>query len=792
MGPTPGRCSPYNRVMTDLSASIAATNGDPDWPVDGPEEGPVVVLADTAGRLERGLVEAWVELHRPPGSTVEVLRLAGSRRRRFGDRTDPRLATRLTAGDDPWVLPVRPAWFPHDRNGRRSAGWIDVLKLGDPRDPDALRQRVILARWPERQRIVVGPGARASTLLTDYEASVEVQGLVDFVTRRAWRALDISERRQRGNRYKVPKFVAEDILARGAFRDRVVALGAERGMPAPIALNRARRYLSEVAATHSPFVIDLIANAIHWLYRQGYGAILYDREQVRQVALLASEHPVAFLPSHRSNLDRLSLQYLLWENDLPPNHTAAGINMNFFPVGPLIRRTGAFFIRRSFKDNELYKFVLRSYLDYLVEKRFPLEWYMEGGRSRSGKLLPPRYGIMAWMVDAVNRGASEDLYLIPTTIVYDQLQDVADYAAEARGREKRKESFGWVLSAARSLRRRYGNIHVRFGEPISVAKEVPAQVEGGESSIEVQKLAFEVMYRIGQITPVTPTALVAIALLEEGGRGASLDELAARCALMDAFVEGHGLPSTERIRLEDRREVAHVLTQLEEHGSVSTYRGGTDPVFYLTPEQAIRAAYYRNTVVHFFVPGAIAELALLAAIDGEDTRARFWDEVDRLRDLFKFEFFFAGRERFADEIGRMLADADPDWEMLIASGPDGARRLLERTGLLRAHWALLPFLDSYQVVGDQLLERTTADFDEKAFLQSAMRRGEQYRLQQTVTADESVSLVQFTSALRLARNRDLIDGGEGATPDRLAFADEIRTVRSRALQIGRVAADRRS
>jgi glycerol-3-phosphate O-acyltransferase len=778
--------------MDDLSGTGAAASVDPGWPADGPREGPVVVLADTSGRLERGLVESWVERHRPPGTTVQVIRLAGSRRRRFGDRTDPRLATRLTSGDDPWVLPVRPAWFPHERNGRRSAGWTDVLKLGDPRDPDAIRQRVILTRWPERQRIIVGPGARASTLLADYEASVEVQGLVDFVTRRAWRALDVSERRQRGNRYKVPKFVAEDILARSAFRDRVVAIGAEDGIPASVALNRARRYLSEIAATHSPFVIDLIANAIHWLYRQGYGAILYDREQVRQVALLASEQPVAFLPSHRSNLDRLSLQYLLWENDLPPNHTAAGINMNFFPVGPLIRRTGAFFIRRSFKDNELYKYVLRSYLDYLVEKRFPLEWYMEGGRSRSGRLLPPRYGIMAWMVDAVKRGVTEDLYLVPTTIAYDQIQDVADYAAEARGREKRKESFGWVLSATRSLRRRYGNIHVRFGEPISVAKEIPDHVEAGEASIEVQKLAFEVMYRIGQITPVTPTSLVAIALLEEGGRAASLDELAARCALMDAYVERHGLPSTERIRLEDRREVAHVLTQLEDHGSVSTYRGGTDPVFYLTPEQAIRAAYYRNTVIHFFVPGAIAELALLAAADTDDTRERFWDEVDRMRDLFKFEFFFAGRERFVDEIGRLLTDADPDWDRLLSSGPEGTRRLLERTELLRAHWALLPFLDSYQIVADQLLERTAGEFEEKAFLQSAMRRGEQYRLQQSVTADESVSLVQFKSALGLARNRRLVDGGEGTTPERLAFAEEIRVVRARARQIGRMAADRRS
>ena len=172
---------------------------------------------------------------------------------------------------------------------------------------------------------------------------------------------------------------------------------------------------------------------------------------------------------------------MLWENDLPPNHTAGGINMNFFPVGPLVRRTGVFFIRRSFKENPLYKIVLRSYLDYLVEKRFPLEWYMEGGRSRSGKLMPPRLGLLCYVVDSMQRGKAEDIMLVPVSIAYDQIQDVLDYAREAQGEDKEKESLGWVLSAVRSLRRRYGNIHIRFGEPVS-APAWPGPTDLGEET----------------------------------------------------------------------------------------------------------------------------------------------------------------------------------------------------------------------------------------------------------------------------------------------------------------------
>jgi glycerol-3-phosphate O-acyltransferase len=104
----------------------------------------------------------------------------------------------------------------------------------------------------------------------------------------------------------------------------------------------------------------------------------------------------------------------MYENELPPPHTAGGINMNFFLGGPLLRRAGIFFIRRSFKDNEVYKFVLRQYIDYLIEKRFTLEWYIEGTRSRSGKLMPPRFGLLAYVVDAYRRAKSEDVMLVPS------------------------------------------------------------------------------------------------------------------------------------------------------------------------------------------------------------------------------------------------------------------------------------------------------------------------------------------------------------------------------------------
>src|SRR5262249_35810043 len=231
-------------------------------------------------------------------------------------------------------------------------------------------------------------------------------------------------------------------------------------------------------------------------------------------------------------LDHLVLQYALHENGHAPNHTAGGINMNFFPMGPLVRRSGVFFIRRTFKDNPVYKFVLRQYIDYLVEKRFSLEWYIEGGRSRSGKLLPPRFGLLAYVIDAYRRGKSEDTFLIPVSIAYDQIQDVSEYVAEQRGAAKQRENFGWFLGLVRRLRRRYGNIHIRFGEPLSLAKTLgpsdpSAEPNADEQNLTLQKLAFEVSVRINRVTPITPTSLVTLALLGMGDRALTLHEIVA-------------------------------------------------------------------------------------------------------------------------------------------------------------------------------------------------------------------------------------------------------------------------
>jgi len=771
------------------STPSRAADEPPPWSAAGGRR--VVFLLDASSPLERDVLGQWIERGRPDGVTragYDTVSIPPSRRRRAG-RVDPRLEALLAAGDDPLLAPLRVAWLPASGNGSGRTSLRALLTLGDPRDPGRWRQARVLRSHPERCRVVVAEPARASELRERWRRAggadaAHTAGLPEFVARQAALALDRAERRLRGARYKVPRLVQEEIVARPVFRGGIVRLAASLGRDEASVVREARRYLREIAASHSPRFIHVAANLIHYLYTQGYGETLhYDHAQLEAVAALGQRHPLVFLPSHKSNLDSLVLKYALYENGLPPNHTAGGINMNFFPMGPLMRRTGIFFIRRTFKDNAVYKFVLHQYIDYLIEKRFPLEWYIEGARSRSGKLLPPRFGLLAYVADAYRRGKSEDVLLIPVSVAYDQIQDVAGYAVEERGGAKQPESFGWFLRFARALRRRYGEIYIRFGEPLSLAQtlgppDTAAEPRPDEQSLGLQKVAFEVAVRINRVTPITAISLVTLALLGAGNRALGVDEVIDRLRNLLDYVRRRGLPTAGDLGLDSVEGVERALGALIENGVVTCFAEGPEAVYTIRSDKHLIASYYRNTIIHFLVNGAIAELALLrAAEEGvADPAAEFWGAAMRLRDLLKFEFFFASKEIFRDELRAEIALHDPEWEGRLAQGPAAIGALLRRFRPFSAHRVLRPFLEAYQVVADALARRApAATFEEAEFLRACQALGQQYVLQRRILSPESVSQGLFATALRLARNRGLVDPGAlDLAARRRLLAEEVR------------------
>ncbi len=785
---------------------------------------PILFLLDASSPFETNLLRLWIKTatskaQRSSGS-IETVNIPSSRRVAKKGANFARFQACLDNGEDPLIVPLRIAWLAKERHGIRAARLIDLFLLkGDPRDPGRLRQHWTYYRHPDRCRILVGQPAPLSALQKRWQANCvmvdhEPQKFSEFVTRQAAITLEREERELRGARYKVPRFVAESISSSASFQEKLQELAEQQGTTTQNIRHTANGYLREMAATHSTYVIDLMAQVIRLLYSTGYGKTLhYDQSKLLEIAHLSKSHPLVFLPSHKSNLDHLVLQYALHENGLPPTHTAGGININFFPAGPLLRRAGTFFIRRSFKDNELYKFVLKRYIDYLIEKRFSLEWYIEGTRSRSGKLLPPRFGLLSYVIDAFQRGKSTDVILVPVSIAYDQILDVGDYISEQAGGAREKENLGWMVRKISKLKQPRGNIHICFGEPLSLKDKLGSvQREAEDNSQKLHKslqerteeVAFQIGLRINRVTPVTPISLLSLAILSSGDRSLSVQEIQEAVRELLVYVEKRKLPSTGAICLDSDGGVKLALDTLVRSDVLTCYSEGLLPVYAIGPNQELAAAYYRNTIIHFFVNTAILELALLATAEQQSNSLTetFYEQTLQLRELLKFEFYFEPEEIFLAQIKEELELHAPEWRQVF-DDPQGEfqlvhrhplRQLIQRLTPLVSPYVLRSTFESYRVVGDSLEQLDpTKPVDTQELLAGCMALGKQLLLQRRVHNKESRSKTVYEMGIRLAERRGLLDiEEEGIAERRQAFAQEIRVIQRRIEAISALTASRQA
>ena len=572
----------------------------------------------------------------------------------------------------------------------------------------------------------------------------------------------------------------EDFLADDDFRSALDRIAGAQDRPAEQVLRSAERYLKEIAARPSRLMITVAAMLGRFLYGRAYGVIHHDPEAMAELSELSARYPVVFLPCHRSNLDRPVMHHLLWKNGLRANYTAGGINMNFFPIGPISRRAGVFFIRRSFTNSPVYKLVLQTYFAYLVEQRLPLEWYMEGGRSRTGKIRSPRYGLLGYAADALTAGKTDDIYLIPVSINYDHVLEVADYAAQERGFAKEKETFGWLVKSVRSLRRRYGDIHVRFGEPLSMRTAVDPDRTGTERRQDLQRLATAVCRRINRVTPVTPASLVAVALLRAREGGVTRRVLEATVAELVEDVEFRALPTSEPLSLlRTRQGLDDIIGTLMDLGiAVDGEDPGADRTrlaYEIPAGQRLAASYYRNTIVHYYLAPAIGELAVAAAHHHRSAPPirSFHEYVEKIGDLLANEFFFEDHPVLVDEISAGLDRRAPRWRDLLAEGK--ASEVVAGLRPHRAPWALRSFIEAYLVVAEELVD-LPADrpWNKHHFLARCLERGTEHVSEGRITA-EACSLSLFSNALRVATARGLLKPAlEDLSRRRRSFASELR------------------
>lgn len=457
------------------------------------------------------------------------------------------------------------------------------------------------------------------------------------------------------------------LLATPEMRAAIDAEAARRRITAEAARERARRHVLAIASDYSYGVMRAGEIFLTWVWTR-----LFDGVEVRNLDVLMRVAPgqsVIYLPCHRSHIDYLLMSYVIYRAGLSPPHIAAGENLDLPILGRILRGGGAFFLRRTFKGDPLYATVFAEYLHRMLEQGFPIEYFIEGGRSRNGRMLPPKAGLLAMTVQSFVRRHERPLVFVPIYLGYEKLPEGASFVGELTGKPKERESLLGLLSAVRVLRRHFGKVHVNFGAPLALADWLDAHhpdwrtapneaAEGDWQRGAVGAIAGELTRRINDAALVNPVNLVGLALLATPRATAAADALARQIehlqALVDPLRRAAPAAGTDCIaaalQLAAVRRIEHPLGALIEADA----------------HEAALLAYFRNNVLHLYALPAL--VACLVAQHGPLERSRLLETVADLFGLMRTSLYLRLEER---ELPQAL---DAIIERLAARG------LVERAG----------------------------------------------------------------------------------------------------------------
>ncbi|HVL59655.1 MAG TPA: glycerol-3-phosphate 1-O-acyltransferase PlsB [Burkholderiaceae bacterium] len=419
---------------------------------------------------------------------------------------------------------------------------------------------------------------------------------------------------------RVQQAIGEQALARNIAREQI-----ER---------TARRHAYAIASDYSYPFQRAFELALNRLWNRLYDGIEVHRFEDARAA--ADGATLVYLPCHRSHIDYLLLSYLIWRQGLPPPHVAAGDNLNLPVVGSLLRRGGAFFLRRSFKGDPLYAAVFAEYLHAMIARGFAIEFFVEAGRSRTGRTLPPKSGLLAMTVESWQREPRRPLVFVPVYIGYEKLLEGNSYIAELSGRPKQRESLPGLLLSLRRLREHFGRVHVNMGEPIRIDTWFdPATAEPAPRE-RIAELATEVVSRINDAAVVNAVNLVSVAMLATPRHAMDAAQLARQIDLLRRLLER--VPYSARLALtplDGEQAVAYA----ERTGLLARIPHPLGDVLQVPQAQAALLAYFRNNVLHAFAVPAL--IACVIAQGRSDSRDALLAVVQRLFPFLRAELFLS-------------------------------------------------------------------------------------------------------------------------------------------------------
>lgn len=668
-----------------------------------------------------------------------------------------------------FLLPQLVMW--ERRPLRLRKNLLDIL-FGEPESPGLWRSLFSFIRNRNRAFIRTGDPldlrayVQEHEELSDKEIAHKLRGILSQQISREMRVVT-------GPPFKSPDRIVLETLRDRTLRAAIAEEARERGRADGSVEKEAEQVVREIAARYTPLAIDIARWVLNWVFNRIYDGIEVHEEGLAKVGKANAKAPLVVCPTHKSHVDYLILSYVFYINGLTPPHIAAGKNLDFFPLGPIFRKCGAFFIRRTFRGDRIYGAALRAYIRKLLRDGYSQEFFVEGTRSRSGKVLLPKFGMLSMEVDAWIDGARPDIAFAPVWIGYARIIEERSYEEELSGKEKRKEDLSSLIKAPQVLVSRYGRIHIRFDDPISLAQLAEGRGFDKENHNEEQKrdlvraLGFRIVEGMNRAAVLTPSSLLCVVLLSSDEGSFTGEELRERATFFADLVLSDGgqlsFPAApEEFDPKGNGHLGEARASLERDKAIVVSRDSSGPSaganrYTIPASKRMRLDYYKNIAIHYFAADAIIATALLSCPSSDEAAIRA--HTLELSRLLKNEFIYGAgtfNSIFDERVERLVRQgliargSVAQVDQLFAS-PQNARQLRWLADLLKN------FIESYLLASESLLLLLSGPRDYREWLDKALEKGRADFQSGKIGRAESLSKANIESAFRAFEGFGLLE-----------------------------------
>jgi glycerol-3-phosphate O-acyltransferase len=638
----------------------------------------------------------------------------------------------------------------------RQPNFFDIL-FGSKQNPGRLRRLWALFRNPKDIFVEISEPLNLKSFLQNYSGSdVDDEQITADLRQQLLDQINAHRRRVTGPVIKSTEELRQTVLTSPNLTRYIQRHSARRKVTLAEARKEASKYFDEIAAKYSLRFVALGSAVTRWFLRHIFDHVNVDVEGLNRIKRKHLKGPLVFIPCHKSNFDNITLMAVLYANHLHCPHTFAGKNLSFWPIGPFFRRTGAFFMRRSFKGAVFYAMVFSEYVQTLLREGHNLEIFIEGTRSRSGKLLPPQTGGLSLLINACQGGACSDLVFIPVSIGYDRIPEEDSYLDEIQGGQKTKESFWAMIKGGRILKSRYGQIYFHFADPITLSAvfeqenlSISKALKGKKLNRFSYSLGQRLLYEIQCKAVITPQSLIAAALL-------SLDRQNFTAYHLTEIVETYlAYLATRNVLLSDNLTLnpTAAITQALEY---YLHRRVIEPIKTMGPYDQFKILtnkrnsldFYKNNVIGHLAPAAFTALVILSIDIFQFEANHLHFEYASLKELFRNEFFFEPDQTTAYQV-RKAIKAFIDAAILVPHPtlPDtynltspGYRKLQFFARLLK------PLFESYLVVLSCYREMPAKPPSKKNRIKAMRSLAQSMRKKNQLGCPEAISEAYFNQA----------------------------------------------